>query len=121
MKGREESPMSIKCPVCGIALRTELIPASRTASFLCPQCRTQLGVAAPNTATVAVTSILLSLVLCVAWGLTGQLFIPGVVGAAAVFYLLGRLVQTIAATPKIRKSQANYKMLRQATRSKPAS
>ena len=61
-------------------------------------------------------SVVVSLVLCVVWGLKGQVFVLIAVGLAAVFYLLGRLIQTIAATPKFRRANP-IRIIRQAANS----
>jgi hypothetical protein len=111
--------MSIRCPVCGVSLQPELIPAAGDASFPCSRCRTPLKVSAPDETPIVAISVVLALALCAAWGLKGQAFVLVSVGLAAVFYLVVRLVQTIVAAPKLQKSRFDKKLPRQAARPKP--
>jgi hypothetical protein len=110
--------MTITCPVCGINIPPGLIPAGRDTLFPCSRCRTQLEVSPPDAAPIVAISVVLALALCVAWGLKGQAFVLVAVGLASVLYLVGRLVQTIVATPKLQKSRSDKKLLPQAARLK---
>jgi hypothetical protein len=98
------------CPVCGSNIQIGSIPAVRKISFECSRCRAQLEVSAPDVTPIVAISGVLSLILCVIWGLRGQLFILAVVCLAAIFHMGARLVQTIVATPKLQKSQSKNKL-----------
>ena len=111
--------MSITCPVCGKILPPELIPAARDASFPCSRCRAQLEASPHDAVPMAAISVVLSFALSVAWSLKGQAFVLISVGLATVFYLVGRLVQTVVAAPRLQKSRSDKKLLRQGARSKP--
>ncbi len=97
----------IRCPACGVSLEPTLIPAAPDASFPCSRCRAQLQITSPDVTPIVAISVVLSFVLCVVWGLKGQAFVLVVLGLAAIFYLVGRLVQILFATPKLHRSQSN--------------
>jgi hypothetical protein len=111
--------MNITCPSCGVRLPLELMPAGSGASFPCSRCRSQLKVSPHDAIPILAMGVVLSFAICVAWGFRGQAFALITVGLAAVFYLIGRLVQSVIAPPRLQRTGSDKNLARQAVRSKP--
>ena len=109
----------IMCPVCGVTLPPGLIPALRKASFPCSRCRTELEVTASDPLPFFAVSLVFAFSLCVVLGMRGFVLILATIGVAAAFYLVGRLVRSVAATPKLKRRDSSSKLPLETSQSKP--
>jgi hypothetical protein len=92
------------------------IPAFRNTPFQCSRCRAQLEVAASDPSPILAISVALSIGFGFVLGLHGFALILILMGATAMFYWVGKLVQDFVATPRLEKSRSGAKPLRLAKR-----
>lgn len=94
--------MDSRCPVCGIAIRPEAIPASLRGSFECSRCRSQLRVK-PDVTSLPILGISLLVGALVAAGmhLRGYGFVLMAVALTAVLNGLGAFLRGCIRAPKL--------------------
>lgn len=93
--------MAIRCPVCGIVIQPEAIPAVK-APFECGRCRSQLR-ARPDVTSLPIlgTSLLLGTLVAVCMHLRGYGFVLMVIGLTAVLNGLGAFIRSCMHGPKL--------------------
>ena len=96
--------MTIRCPVCGIAVEPSSIPVGRNASFECHRCRADLTVVKSDTRSILVASLLIAFTLCFVSGGRGLMLFASTIALTAMFYFVGRLLRDFIVNPRLERT-----------------
>lgn len=101
------------CPVCGIEIKPEAIPASARASFECSRCRSQL-----ETTTAPISLLILAISLVFASFMSASLhvreidFVVAIAALTAVLNYVGQGIYRVLRAPRLQKSRPTVKPMR---------